>query len=62
MKIRGEWAYIPEVPEETLRIGLLFGLMRKAQDEDVYEFTPKGAEWFDKWLDDQLAIARMMAL
>lgn len=59
---QSKWKYIPDVSDETIRIGLLFGLMQKAPDEDAYELTPKGAKWLDEWIDEQLAIARCQAL
>lgn len=57
---RGKWAYY-DITDETLRIGLMFGLMRKARDEDAYELTEKGSTYLHSWCEEQLAIARCWA-
>lgn len=54
------WSYF-DVAEETIRIGLLFDLMRKASDEDVYELTDKGSTYLNSWCEEQIAIARCWA-
>jgi len=61
-RMKPQYRYIKNVSDETIRIGLLFGLMQKVPGKDVYELTPKGSDWLREWCDEQLAIARCMAL
>lgn len=59
------YRYIPDVPEEVIREGVRIGLFREVEVKgrgNVAEFTEAGLAWFREWCDEQLKIARCMAL
>ena len=47
---------IEDVPEGTIMLGVMLGLMRRCPD-GVYEFTEKGDAYFREWLAGKLAAA-----
>lgn len=60
----GPWKYM-DLDENTIRLGVSLGLMRSVRVRGkglVYELTEKGSEWLDRYLDNELAVARCMAL
>lgn len=51
-----------QIAPETIRIGLLFGLMTYNEKDDVYELTDKGDKYLKEWCAEQISIARIMAI
>lgn len=60
MLAKPETCTIEDVPEATIRLGVLFGLMRRAED-GVHELTEKGSTYFRGWLKQKLAAAQFAA-
>lgn len=45
------------IPDETVRLGVLLGLMTFDQSARVYVLTATGREWLRSWCEDKLAEA-----
>ena len=46
---------IQGVARETLSLGLVLGLMRYVEEDEVYELTPVGDAWLREWCEKKLA-------
>lgn len=51
----GKTRLIHGVGRETISLGLLMGLMRFNEEDDVYELTPVGDAWLRQWCEQKLA-------
>jgi hypothetical protein len=46
-----------QVPERTIRLGMMLGLMKYDAKENVHVLTDKGEEWLRTYCEEKLAEA-----